>query len=320
MKEDIVDYASQKNWKEISAFLPQKLWFTQSFAPKEEWWDWKGNQIHLDTFRNARARAKVILLHGVGTNGRQMSTIVGGPLARDGLEVIAIDMPLYGMTAVKQEQSVRYDDWVQLGSDYIDYELSRDQRPVFLYGLSAGGMEAYHIACKNKKVKGIVGMTFLDQRDQKVRDETASNRFWARFGTPLAGLSCKLGLRNFKMKMTICSKMTALCNHAGCLNAMLRDKTSAGNSVPMSFIHSYMTAAPEIGPEEFDICPILLTQPEQDQWTPLHLSMPFLNRIKKTSVIVRRLEGGGHYPVEEAALDQLHNAILEFIMHNLPAA
>lgn len=312
-----MDYASQKNWREIAAFLPEKLQFTPPFSPKEEWWPWHGNEIHLDTFRNAESKAKVILLHGVGTNGRQMSTIIGGPLARDGLEVVAIDMPLYGMTAVKQKQPVTYGDWVQLGSDYIAYEQKRDGRPVFLYGLSAGGMETYHIACKNKKVRGIIGMTFLDQRSQHVRDETASNRFWARFGTPLAGLCCKLGLRGMKIKMTVCSKMTALCNDAGCLDAMLGDQTSAGNSVPMAFIHSYMTAAPEIEPEAFDICSILLTQPAQDRWTPLHLSMPFLNRMKKTAVTVVELADGGHYPVEEAALDQLHRAMLEFIQKNM---
>lgn len=41
-------------------------------------------------------------------------------------------------------------------------------RPIVLYGLSAGGMLAYHVAARVKPgvVKGIVGMTFLDQRVQ----------------------------------------------------------------------------------------------------------------------------------------------------------
>ncbi len=312
-----MNYENQKNWKEIAGYLSERLQFTGDYAPKEEWWSWHGNQIHLDTFRNPSAKAKVILLHGVGTNGRQMSTIVGGPLSKDGLEIIAIDMPLYGMSVVKQKKTVTYEDWVQLGSDYIDYERARDSRPIFLYGLSAGGMETYHIACKNKNVKGIIGMTFLDQRSQLVRNETTRNGFWARFGTPLAGLSCKLGLRGFKMKMTICSRMSTLCNDPGCLKAMLRDKTSAGNSVPMAFIYSYMTAAPEIEPEKFDVCPVLLTQPEKDRWTPQHLSTPFLKRIKKVPVSVVILENGGHYPVEEPALEQLHGAMLKFIMENM---
>lgn len=242
-----------------------------------------------------------------------MSTIIGGPLSKDGFEVIAIDMPLYGVTEVNKNMTITYDDWVNLGNDYINYELSKDSRPIFLYGLSAGGMETYHIACKNRKVKGIVGMTFLDQRDQQVRNETTNNAFWAHMGTPLSGFSSKIGLGKFPMKMTICSKMSALCNNNDAQKALLKDKTSAGNSVPLKFIYTYMTYAPEIEPENFNICPILLTQPNNDRWTPLHLSEPFLNKIKKVPVKIVELENGGHYPIEQPALDQLHSNILEFI-------
>lgn len=310
-------YAKQNEWKEIEKFLPQKLHFTKDYHPIEEWWDWKGNHVHLDTFRNKNASAKVILFHGVGTNGRQMSTIIGGPLSKDNFEIIAIDMPLYGVTAVNPKMTISYDDWVQLGSDYIDYELQRDSRPIFLYGLSAGGMETYHVACRNKRVQGIIGMTFLDQRMQQVRNETTNNAFWAHVGVPMAGVSTKLGMGKMKMKMTICSKMSALCNDSNCLKSMLADKTSAGNSVPMKFIDSYMNFAPDIEPENFDICPILLTQPDKDRWTPLYLSQLFLNKIKKVSVKIVMLENGGHYPIEQPALDQLHDNILTFLNENL---
>jgi predicted esterase len=40
------------------------------------------DRIHLDTYRNPEAKVKVILVHGLGTNGRQMMTILGAPLAR----------------------------------------------------------------------------------------------------------------------------------------------------------------------------------------------------------------------------------------------
>lgn len=308
-----MNYSQQKEWKEIASFLPQEFQLTKDNSPFEEWWSWKGNKVHLDTYRNPNAKAKVILFHGVGTNGRQMTTIIGAPLAKDGFEIISIDMPLYGMTQVDQKTTITYDDWVNLGNDYINYELERDSRPIFLYGLSAGGMETYHIACKNKKVKGIIGMTFLDQRNQQVRNETTNNAFWAYWGTPLSGLSCKLGLGKFPLKMSLCSKMNALCNNKDAQKVFLKDKTSAGNSVPLKFIYSYMTARPEIEPENFDICPILLAQPEKDRWTPLHLSTPFLSRIKKVPVKIVTLENGGHYPVEQPALNQLHKYMLEFI-------
>ncbi len=315
-----MNYSEQKNWKRIITFLPGKYHFNKEYYPSEEHWDWKGNDVHLDTFRNPDAEAKIILLHGVGTNGRQMSAIIGGPLAMDGYEVIAIDMPLYGVTEVNRRMTISYDDWVQLGSDYIDFERTKDERPIFLYGLSAGGMETYHIACRNSHIKGIIGMTFLDQRNQAVRNETTNNVFWAHFGTPLAGLSVKMGLGGMKMKMSVCSKMSALCNDKECLKELLADPTSAGNRIPMKFIYSYMNYAPETEPENFDVCPVLLTQPEKDRWTPLALSQPFLDRIKKVPVKITVLEDGSHFPVEETALEQLHDNILQFMKENLHLA
>lgn len=94
--------------------------------------------------------------------------------------------------------------------------------------------------------------------------------------------------------MAICSKMSALCNNPEYLKIMLQDKTSGGNSVPMKFIDTYMNYVPEIEPENFDICPILLTQPDKDRWTPLHLSKTFLDRIKKVPVTIKTLQNGGH--------------------------
>lgn len=305
-------YEKQTAWKSVEAFLPEKLHFTAQYHPSEEWWDWHGHRVHLDTFRNPSAKAKVILLHGVGTNGRQMSMIIGGPLSQDGFEVIALDMPLYGETITAPATPIRYDDWVALGSDYINHELARDDCPVFLYGLSAGGMETYHIACRNRRVKGIVGMTFLDQREPQVRSETTNNWFWAHIGVPLATVATRCGLGGLKMKMSICSKMSALCNQPECLAVMMNDPSSGGNSVPMRFIDSYMNAVPDIEPEDFTICPILLTQPEQDRWTPFHLSEIFLKRIKKVPVRINYLKNGGHYPVEQPALDQLHEYIRDF--------
>ena len=232
-------------------------------------------------------------------------------------EVIALDMPIYGETAVSKNMTITFSDWVACGNDYVNYELSRDDRPIFLYGLSAGGMETYFVAAKNKKVKGIIGMTFLDQREKAVRMTTTKNWFWGTFGTALATLSCTMGLSKFKMKMSVCSKMNTLCNDENALQAMLRDKTSAGNKVNMKFLSDYMTYIPEVEPEEFDVCPIILTQPENDRWTPEFLSDLVLDKIKKVAVKKVKLRNGSHYPIEAEALEDLHRSVLDFINENL---
>lgn len=132
-------YQSQQAWREIQSFLPREYQLQPGHEPEEDWWTWRGHKIHLDRYRNPNAKVRVILLHGVGTNGRQMSTILGAPLFHRGFETVATDMPGYGVTKVAAGAKVTYDDWVQAASDFIDAELARDPRPIVLYGLSAGG-------------------------------------------------------------------------------------------------------------------------------------------------------------------------------------
>jgi len=82
IRNTMTTYAEQSHWHEIQQFLPQAFQLRPTDEPTEEWWRWQRHQIHLDCYRNPDAPLKVILFHGVGTNGRQMSTILGAPLAR----------------------------------------------------------------------------------------------------------------------------------------------------------------------------------------------------------------------------------------------
>ena len=110
----------------------------------------------MERFANPAASHKVILLHGVGTNSRLLNLIAGAPLARAGFEVVAVDMPFYGMTD-NQEKSVTWADWIEIGAELVRSEIATDGRPVVLYGLSAGGMLAYDIAAETQMVSGIMG-------------------------------------------------------------------------------------------------------------------------------------------------------------------
>lgn len=306
-------YAQQAIWRQIQSFLPAAYQLQPGQEPTEEGWTWRGHHIHLDTYRNPNAKVKVILLHGVGTNGRQMMTILGAPLARTGhYETIAIDMPGYGLTEVAEGALVTYDDWIQAGSDLIDAELARDDRPIVLYGLSAGGMLTYNVASRSQKVKAIVGMTFLDNRDPQVLDVTAKNLLVSRVGTPLMGALAKTPLKKMRMPMSQAGKMSTLCNSDEAMKVFMRDKTSAGNWVSIAFLDSYMSHVPEIEPQDFAVCPILLTQPAEDRWTPLALSEPFLGRVRHVPVKTVMLENAGHYPLEEPGLSVMVKSIDQF--------
>lgn len=308
-------YRDQQAWRDLQQYLPERLRLTDATAPEEEFWDWHGHRVHLDRYRNPDAKAKVVLHHGVGTNGRQMSLVLGAPLAQRGFETVALDNLGYGLTQVKPGTTPSYDDWVDLVVDFLAYEQSRDDRPIVLYGLSAGGMVTYHVAAKAPRgtLAGIVGMTFLDQRDQQVRDETAHDKLTSRAGIPFFHLLAKTPAARMTYPMTLASKMSALANNPAALKVMLRDRTSAGNWVSVRFLDRYGSYAPAVEPENFDACPVLLTQPAEDRWTPLHLSRPFLSRITKVPVDTVMLENAGHYPLEEPGLTQMEETIANFV-------
>lgn len=117
--------------------------------------------------------------------------------------------------------------------------------------------------------------------------------------------------------MCLAGKMNTLVNNKAALKACMQDRTSAGNWATMAFISSYMKYRPEIAPENFTVCPVLLTQPAADRWTPLHLSELFLKRIKKVRVQTVILPEAGHYPLEKAGLDVMVNSINEFLVTEL---
>jgi len=308
-------YRDQQAWRDLQKFLPERLRLTDATAPEEEFWDWHGHRVHLDRYRNPDAKAKVVLHHGVGTNGRQMSLILGAPLARRGFETVALDNLGYGLTQVKPGATPSYDDWVDLVVGFLAFEQSRDDRPIVLYGLSAGGMLTYHVAAKAPRgtLRGIVGMTFLDQRNQQVRDETAHDKLTARAGVPLVGVLAKTPAASAKYPMSLASKMSALANDPAAMKILMKDRTSAANWVSVRFLASYGNYAPAVEPQDFDACPVLLTQPAEDRWTPHHLSVPVLSRITKVPVDTVMLQRAGHYPLEDPGLQQMEDAIADFV-------
>jgi pimeloyl-ACP methyl ester carboxylesterase len=81
----------------------------------------------------------------------------------------------------------------------------------------------------------------------------------------------------------------------------------------MKFLSTYMNHKPVMEPEEFNVCPILLTQPDLDKWTPLHLSELVLRKIKRVEVKTVIMEEAGHYPIEQPGVSQMADAIIAFL-------
>lgn len=215
------------------------------------------------------------------------------------------------MTEVTQKD-ITYSDWVHCFADFVNAETKRDYKKTVLYGLSAGGMICYNASCFMTEVHGIIGMCFLKNDDKTVGKVTAKYGWanWLVF--PTMKFLCNIGIRRFKIPMKAVSKMYALTNNEEALKIFLKDETSAGASVQLQFLYEYTHYHLPIPVTEYNKCPILLTQPEKDRWTPLFLSKISMKGIK-APFDIKILKNGGHYPMEESALVELLEYSAEFI-------
>ena len=307
-------YDTSTVWKQINEFLPEDFGITDDVKPTESTFAWRHSIIHVDRFENPESKVRLLMHHGVGTNGRLLSLITGAPLARMGYEVMAVDMPLYGMTE-NHETLITYEDWIDVSLKFIDAEYKRDDRPIVLYGLSAGGMLTYHVAALEPRVRGLVGMCFLDMLNPNVAriiSKFPMPRFSEAVGRFFLSLLAKTPLKQLYVPIKYLVKMTTLTNPPKAQEILINDKGSGGASVPLAFIASLTSYKAAIPPEQFRNCPVLLTQPDEDFWTPLSASTKFFDRLACEKHLVM-LKGCGHYPLEAEGLRQLHTAIDEFV-------
>src|SRR5688572_24051346 len=183
-------YAEHPLAAEYAALVPSEYRADAIVAPREEWWTWRTHEVHVDrTLPDVTAPAReltVVLVHGGGGNGRLLAPIAIA-LARAGYEVVAPDLPPYGLTRMGSEP-LTYDAWVAIVSDLARAEHARNGRRIVLFGLSMGGMTAYHVAARAKvegwgsALFGIIATTMMDLRDPLVVDAVVARTFLARIG------------------------------------------------------------------------------------------------------------------------------------------
>jgi alpha-beta hydrolase superfamily lysophospholipase len=156
-------YVNRIEWHWYQKYLPQHLSLDERSLPNEEWFPFRDTEIHLDRYRVPGRRGVVILLHGGGGNGRVLS-----PFARmlDGLgvEVVAPDLPGYGLSVRSRRLQPSYALWTELTHELIGAERATDGVPVVVFGLSLGGLLAYVPAARNRHVAGLVATTLVDAR------------------------------------------------------------------------------------------------------------------------------------------------------------
>jgi len=308
-------YATHPTWRLYQPFFPEGMRCTPTTTPREEWWSWRGLDVHLDRMDGAADKPKVLVLHGAGAYGRVMA-----PAAviaqRYGYETVSPDLPGYGLTRAPAT-TLDYGTWIDCVVDLIDAELARDAKPIVLFGVSLGGLLAYWAACRSRKVVGIVATTLADPRETATRREL-SRHPW--LGT--AGLSVLSALSfmtdALPLPMAYVSKMDGISNDPALAALCKSDRLGGGSWVPARFLRTLMTTAPALEPEQFDVCPVLLAHPGVDRMTDIALSRRFFDRLAAPKRMIV-LDGASHMPTEHPGVDQLERAVLEFIAQVAPA-
>jgi len=114
------------------------------------------------------------------------------------------------------------------------------------------------------------------------------------------------------LPMRFMSKMDRISNKPELAALCERDPLGGGNWVPARFLRTLMHTAPDIEPEDFRVCPVLLTHPGVDRMTEISLSRRFFDRLVAPKRMVV-LEGASHMPTEQPGVEQMERAVVEFV-------
>ena len=302
-----MNYQNDDFWRKIQEYLPLNNRLSAENQPLEYFIPVQNGRIHIDHYKVEQAKARIVLFHGVGGNGRLLS-FIAIPLMRNGYEVVCPDLPLYGYS--QYEGTVTYDLWVKCGIEIVEH-FQEDKMPIFLFGLSAGGMLAYQVANECQNIRGIMASCILDQRNKDVTRQTARSPFIAVIGNSLLSITHKIA-GPIKLPMKMVANMKAIANDRQLAELLMKDRKSSGARVPLAFLYSMLHPIIKIEPEDFTICPFLLLHPGDDRWTNIKLSRLFYDRLACDKEI-HILDGAGHFPIEEKGLKQLEKACVDFL-------
>ena len=300
-------YENDTIWRQIQEYLPMKNRINSNNVPKEEWLEIGKNQIHIDHYICNDAKGIIVIYHGVGGNGRLLS-FIAVPLHKAGYEVICPDLPLYGHSVCNGKTT--YSDWVDCGT-VIAEKYRQEDKPLYLFGLSAGGMLAYQISCRLENLDGLMLTCLLDQRINKVTKETASSSMMAVLGKPLLKITHRL-IGGIRLPMKMVCNMKAIVNDEALAELLMSDPISSGTKVTLEFLYGMLNPSIEIEAGEYQKCPVLLVHPERDYWTDVSLSRLFFDKIQSSKEL-KLLQGAGHFPIEEKGLKQLEEYCIAFM-------
>jgi alpha-beta hydrolase superfamily lysophospholipase len=303
-------YDALSNWRQISHALPERLRIPEPWPVQEDWLRVGPFEIHLDRWSALAPRASVIIVHGVGGNGRLLAPY--GHMCRSlGYDAVAPDLPGYGLTGVPSKLALTYEDWRTTLAAVIEAEAVRGL-PIIVFGLSMGGMLGYDATARTRRPKGLFVTCLMGLRNPEVRRGVAR---WPWLGTVIEPLLTTVPVLTDPLPifMKVAGNMSAVANDRVLVRAIMADPRAGGNWMPARFLRTLLMAEPELAPEAFDVCPVTLAHPADDRWTHVSISRLLFDRLGRVPTELVMLENGGHFPVEHPAHEQLVTAFRRFV-------
>lgn len=309
-------YSDMDYWRKYHRYLPADWRLEGESVPEELWWEWRGHDVHLDRLANAHARVQLILLHGGGGNGRILMSFAPR-LRAMGAEVIAPDLPGYGLTDCPDGSLPTYDRWAELVADLVSAERRRRGLPIILFGGSLGGFLSYGAAARKPDVSGIIVTTLVDTRSEENFVHIGRSAPLTRALLPLLR-KLPRWLSGLRIPMPWVAPIHRITNNREFSRVFAHDRLGGGSRVALAFFSSLLNFDIRTEPERFTV-PTLVIHPGADPWTPGELSRPFFNRIAAPKEWVD-LPGCGHLPYEEPGVSVMWEAIERFLSSRLQMA
>jgi alpha-beta hydrolase superfamily lysophospholipase len=303
-------YADEAGWRRIDALLPVPMRLDPANMPTEEWLTVGRFSVHLDCMRRPEAAATLVLVHGAGGNGRLLAPYAV-MAATAGYEVVAPDLPGYGLTQVPNKAAIRYQDWRDVLAAVLEAQARRSTAPIVVFGLSMGGMLGYDAAAHTRIPTGIVATCFFDPSDPAARRGVARWPWMVPVIEPLL-MNLPAFSQGLPVPMRLVINMGAVANEPKLSQTIATDPRAGGNAMSAGFLRSIIAAEPLVPPEVFDVCPVLLVHPADDRWTDVAISRPFFDRLKVPKQLVM-LGNAGHFPIEEPGVSELRAALVNFL-------
>lgn len=280
------------------AFLPEARRGAAQLRPEETWWSWEGHRVHIARARRAGSPSRLLVIHGAGGHSGALWPLAA-LLADRGLDVAAVDLPLYGRTVTAHPEQVRYDHWVRLLCDLVAAE--HDGRPLVVLGASIGGLLGLEVAARSGGVAAVTATCLINPRE--LRTQAHLTRFGplGMLGGPLARLA-RGPVATATVPMRWVANLGRMSRDPGLTRLCAIDPRGGGARVPLGFLASWLRFR-HTAPERITT-QVTLLHPAEDAWTPVELSMRTLRRLAGPSRAVM-LRGCGHFPVEEPGLGDL---------------